>query len=365
MRLASYRLSSSPSRPAARSRSSTCSWPGFGQVHLLALLLDVEIAFEVFFVLLALQLRDQRIELAPQLRIVVGRAGDDQRRARFVDQDRVDFVDHRVVQATLHFLVERESHVVAQVVEAELVVLAVGDVGAISLALFFGGLSGHDHADTHAEEAEDATHPLRVATGQVVVDGDHVDALAAERVQVGRQGGDQRLAFAGAHFGNLAFVQRRTTDQLHVEVPHVHHAPAGFADHGECVGAEVIERFALGEALAQHDRLAAQFLVRHRLILRLQRVDDADHGAEALDDALIAAAEDARQKVVEHGFRSLSAARAKARPVRTKGVDYASELWRGCFAFNSAAAGGGVRVRLRQRRCSPELSAPRRGTAPG
>ena len=63
--------------------------------------------------------------------VVVGLARDDERRARLVDQDRVDLVDDRVVEPALHALRRLEHHVVAQVVEAELVVGAVGDVGGV------------------------------------------------------------------------------------------------------------------------------------------------------------------------------------------------------------------------------------------
>ena len=62
---------------------------------------------------------------------VLGRSRDDERRARLVDQDGVDLVDDRVVQLALHVVLEPQLHVVAQVVEAELVVRAVGDVGAV------------------------------------------------------------------------------------------------------------------------------------------------------------------------------------------------------------------------------------------
>jgi hypothetical protein len=60
-------------------------------------------------------------------------------------------------------------------------------------------------------------HPLGVAAGQVVVDGDHVDALAGERVQIHGQRGDQRLAFAGLHLRDFAAMQDDAADQLHVE----------------------------------------------------------------------------------------------------------------------------------------------------
>ena len=44
-----------------------------------------------------------------------------------------------------------------------------------------------DHPDAHAEEVEDRAHPLRVAPGEVVVDGDDVDAAAGQRVEDGGQ----------------------------------------------------------------------------------------------------------------------------------------------------------------------------------
>ena len=62
---------------------------------------------------------------------VLDRAGDDERGARLVDQDRVDLVDDGVGVAALHHLGRAHLHVVAQVVEAELVVGAVGDVAGV------------------------------------------------------------------------------------------------------------------------------------------------------------------------------------------------------------------------------------------
>ena len=79
-------------------------------------------------------LPDQLDDLAVELGVLVvalvpHRAGDDERRPRLVDQDRVHLVDDRVGVLPLDPLVQREHHVVAQVVEPELVVGAVGDVG--------------------------------------------------------------------------------------------------------------------------------------------------------------------------------------------------------------------------------------------
>ena len=103
-----------------------------------------------------------------------------------------------------------------------------------------------DDADGEAEELVDLAHPLGVALGEVVVDGDDVDAVAGERVEIAGEGGDEGLAFAGLHFGDLALVQDHAADQLHVEVAHLDGAPAGFADDGEGLGQNLVEGGALG-----------------------------------------------------------------------------------------------------------------------
>ena len=77
------------------------------------------------------RLRDDAIDFVIEVGRFLGRARDDQRRPRFVDQDAVDFVHDREVVPALHVVREVELHVVAQVVEAELVVRAVGDVAAV------------------------------------------------------------------------------------------------------------------------------------------------------------------------------------------------------------------------------------------
>ena len=122
--------------------------------------------------------RNQLVDADVELGGILGRAGDDQRRPRLVDQDRVDLVDDGVVERPMHHLVQPELHVVAEVVEAELVVGAVRDVGGIGIPPLGIGQAVDDAADGEAEEAIDRAHPLGVAPRQVVVDGDDVHALA-------------------------------------------------------------------------------------------------------------------------------------------------------------------------------------------
>ena len=99
----------------------------------------------------------------------------------------------------------------------------------------------HDHADGQPEKLVDLAHPLGIAFGQVVVDRDHVHAMARQGIQVAGQSGDQGLAFAGLHFGDLALVQHHAADQLHVKMPHLQYPAAGLAHHGEGLGQNLVQ----------------------------------------------------------------------------------------------------------------------------
>ncbi len=133
----------------------------------------------------------------------------------------------------LDILREVELHVVAEIVEAELVVGAVGDVGAIRDLAFLVVQVVLNDADRHTEKAVQTAHPLGVAARQVVVDGDDMNALAVESVEVRGECRNERLAFAGLHLGDPAAMQHDAADELHIEVPHVQHTAAALADYRE------------------------------------------------------------------------------------------------------------------------------------
>ena len=141
------------------------------------------------------------------------------------------------------------GHVVAQVVEAELGVGAVGDVGLVGGAALVVGHHVLDHADRDAERLVDRPHPVGVAAGQVVVDRDQVHVHAGEGVQVERQRGHQRLALAGLHLGDAALVQHHAADQLDVEVAQADASRLEASrTHGEGLGQQVVEVLALARS---------------------------------------------------------------------------------------------------------------------
>ena len=246
----------------------------------------------------------------------VGGAGDDEGGTGFVDEDGIDFVDDAVEVAALDLVGDFELHVVAEVVEAELVVGAVGDVGGVGFAALLIGEVVDDDADGESEEAVDLAHPFGVALGEVIVDGDDVDAVAGEGVEVAREGGDEGFAFARLHLGDLALVEGHAADHLDVEVAHADDAAAGLANDGEGFGEELVEdgffggdtgfvvRNAFdcsGDAGAKFSGLGGELLVGERLERVLEGVDLREHGEHALDGAFVGGAEDFGEGGVEHG----------------------------------------------------------------
>ena len=145
--------------------------PALGQRHRLVLLVDEVVAgaFELLAILgldvalcdgALLQPGDDAIDLVIEVGRFFSRSGDDERGARFVNQNAVDLVHDGVVVPALHHRGEVELHVVAEVVEPELVVGAVCDIRAVGdLSLCVGQLVLND-ADAHAQKPVDAPHPL-------------------------------------------------------------------------------------------------------------------------------------------------------------------------------------------------------------
>ncbi len=86
------------------------------------------------------------------------------------------------------------------------------------MASLFVGQPMHDAADGQAQKAIDLAHPVGVALGEIVVDGDDMDAFAGQRIQIDGQRGDECFAFAGLHLGDVAVVQHHAADQLDVEM---------------------------------------------------------------------------------------------------------------------------------------------------
>ncbi len=199
-------------------------------------------------------LRCPAIRLGFKLFFLAWKSADDQRSARFIDENAVGLVDQHEMQFSLHGLLvisaglpeHRAEQValpfadppleqaVAEEVEAHFVGRAVGDIACILL-----GPLGLLHlllnaADLHAERFVERAHPVGVAFGEVVVDCGEVGPIPFQRGQVEWQCRGECFSFARLHLDDRVMMHRCTAQELHVEVPHVHSSSPGLADESKC-----------------------------------------------------------------------------------------------------------------------------------
>ncbi len=195
----------------------------------------------------------------------------------------------------------------------------------------------------------DLAHPLGVASGQVVVDGDEVQALAAEPVEVGGQGRDERLALARLHLGDPPEVQGGAADELDVVVALAQHPLACFAHDCEGLDEQVVEVLAVVEPLTELAGLGPQGVVGQGLELGLENVDVGDQGLQGLELAALTRAEDlvedahAASEATGRSERYVLAGAERSRP--------------------RAAAAAGVSAARRSRHSGRRRQAPDRASA--
>ncbi len=144
-------------------------------------------------------------------------ARDHQWNSRLVDQRRVRLVEHRDRERTQDLLLRVQRQLIAQVVEADLVGGAVGDVAGIGRAPLRARHVLLDHADRQAEAVVDAAHPAGIAARQVVVRGQHVNTLTLTREPRDRRHRRDRLSLAGLHLDDLPVGKRHRRVELNVE----------------------------------------------------------------------------------------------------------------------------------------------------
>ena len=124
-------------------------------------------------------------------------------------------------------------------------------------------------------------------------------ALAAQRVQIGGQGGHQRFAFTGAHLGDASLMQDDAADDLHGEVTHAQHPIRRLAAGGKRFRQNIVQRLAGFQPVFQLIGLGPQSFVGHGAVFLFQREHLVAQGLDALDLPLAVIAEKSFQK--SHG----------------------------------------------------------------
>ena len=215
----------------------------------MALFIDDIVGLDLVLALFIIDLDDgdmaegagEIVGAAVKVGALVALTRDDKGGPGLVDKYRVDLVDDGEEVAALDLLFFIYGHVVPEVIEADLVVGAVGYVAGIGLAALLWGQAVDEDAAAEAHEAIDLAHQLALVFGQIVVDRDDVDTLSAEGVKIGRKGGRKGLALAGLHFGYAPLVQDDAADQLDMEGILAEDPAAGLAEGGKGLGQDIVE----------------------------------------------------------------------------------------------------------------------------
>ena len=139
----------------------------------------------------------------------------------------------------------------------------------------------------------DLAHPLRVAAGEVVVDGDEVDALAGDPVEIRRQRRHERLALTGLRLGDPAEVERGAAHELDVVVALADGPGRRLTHDGERLDQEVVDVGTVVEPLTELVGLGLECVVGQCLDFRTQRVDVRNDSFEGLDLLAFSSSEDA------------------------------------------------------------------------
>ena len=168
------------------------------QGHGVGLLVHIVVRIQLIVAFLSLGLgkdllaqgRNKIIRHLIQLGAFLALAGDNQRGTGLVDEDGVHFVHDGKIMSPLHQLLLVNGHVIPQIVKAQLVVGAVGNVSSIGCPALIRAHAGNHQAHSQAHIAVDLAHPFGVTLGQIIVDRNHMDALAGERIEIAGQNGD-------------------------------------------------------------------------------------------------------------------------------------------------------------------------------
>ena len=94
----------------------------------------------------------------------------------------------------------------AQEIRQNLLARRVGDIARVTLPAFEWRHGGRDPAGFDAAKSVELFQPVRIALHQVIVDRNNVDATPGQRIEIGRQGGNQRFAFTGSHLSDFSLV---------------------------------------------------------------------------------------------------------------------------------------------------------------
>mmetsp|Transcript_23122 Transcript_23122/g.48779 ORF Transcript_23122/g.48779 Transcript_23122/m.48779 type:complete len:361 (-) Transcript_23122:311-1393(-) len=204
--------------------------------------------------------------------------GDDEGSARLVDQHGVGLVDdaESVELAGVpgqHRLLRTERQMIPQVVESQFRVGDVDHIGIVRRATLVLLHTGLDQTHLEPKVTMHLSHLLHIATGQIIIDGNHEGRLARQGIDVRGQGRNQGLSLSRSHLRQTSIVQNQSTHELDIVVTLFDHTPRRLANERERLFQNgTVDILSVRETLAKLRRLGEHFFVAVFLYRRFEAV---------------------------------------------------------------------------------------------
>ena len=109
-------------------------------------------------------------------------------------------------------------------------------------------------------------HPGGVTLCKIVVDGDHVDSLACQCVEIAGEGCHKGFTFTCAHFCNTSLMEGNTAHKLDKVGAHAKDTGRCFTDCCKCFNKQTVKGLALFKACLKLCGLCGQFFVSQCLV---------------------------------------------------------------------------------------------------
>ncbi len=215
--------------------------------------------------LTALKLCRQNITRLIELRGFSALAGNDQRGAGFIDQNRVNLIDDRISKISLHHLILVYHHVVTKIIKTVLIVCDIGDVTVVlgTALIILHAVQNASYGQT--QELMNLSHPARVTARQIIIDGDDVHSSSREGVQISRHRGYEGFSFTGLHLRDTSLMKNDSADNLNSVGFHTQYTFCRLPYGCKCFRQKVIQCLAARQAVLVLLRLGAKLIVAERL----------------------------------------------------------------------------------------------------
>ena len=148
--------------------------------------------------------------------------GNNQRCSCLVDQNGVRLINDTEIVIPLHLVINAGGHaVVAKVIKPKFRSRTVSNIFFVHLATLGRRHTVLNTTNRKTQKFKKGTHPMRVPTGEVIIDGHQLAIFTTQGIQIQGTGRNQGLSLPCGHLRNMPFMQGDSPDQLHIVMHHL------------------------------------------------------------------------------------------------------------------------------------------------